>query len=142
MRKTIVIFTLILLLYFGNFGCLKRRSAQEYGKYSKEKKGYEEHITQTITKDTIWEGKITVDGIIKIAKGARLIISPGTIVEFTYHDYDFDGLGDSGLFVEGSIVAAGNYESPILFTTAEGRKKSGAWGLILINFSNEVIFDY
>ncbi len=106
-------------------------------------KAYDErHITEVITTDTVWEGKVAVDGVIKVAKGARLTIRPGTTVEFTYNDYDEDGLGDSGLLVEGGIFAMGSYDAPIHFTAANGSERSGAWGMILVNFSNEVIFDY
>ncbi|MFC1855814.1 PQQ-binding-like beta-propeller repeat protein, partial [Thermodesulfobacteriota bacterium] len=131
----IVIMTLSLL------SCIKeKKSLIDDSKPSEDHD--EKHITKVISKDTIWEGKVTVDGVYKIAKGVKLTIKPGTTVEFTYHDYDKDGLGDSGLFVEGEIIATGSYKKPILFTSVKDHKESGSWGMILVNFSNQVIFDY
>jgi parallel beta-helix repeat protein len=142
MRRT-VFYAVLALFLFSSAACKKRVSVPGQAMPEKIHKPDEKNISLTISEDTVWEGVITVDGIVKVAKGVKLTIMPGTRIEFTYHDYDKDGLGDSGLFVdEGTIVAAGTYEAPILFTAVEGHKQSGAWGMLLINFANGVVFDY
>jgi parallel beta-helix repeat protein len=149
LRKT-VSYIIAIVFLINLHGCVKKVVVieekpvipEDTKKFDEKKEYEEEHITQVISTDTVWSGRIVVDGIIKVIKGAKLTIEPGTVVEFAYDDYDQDGLGDNGLLIEGGISALGAYDEPILFTSDEGHKRSGAWGMILINFSNEVIFDY
>ncbi len=146
MKNTTLRYILLTLLLLAVAGCIRKPVIKNDTALPtpKTKSAHDDdnHITRVITKDTVWSGKVTVDGIIKVANGINLIISPGTTVEFTYHDYDEDGLGDSGIKVEGNIIALGTYDKPILFTAAPGHKKSGSWGMILVNYSNKVVFDY
>ena len=143
MFKQSIIFITALTILTLCAGCAKKAKPPIKASAPTDKKEYHEgQVSDIISTDTVWEGTVRVDGIIKIAKGARLTIMPGTTVEFSYHDHDKDGLGDGGLLVEGGIIAAGTYEKPILFTSEEGHKESGAWGMILINLSNDVVFDY
>lgn len=145
MRKISFFILLPMLFIFSLSGCANQEVIKDEPIIDNDitnKEYNEDNIAYTIAKDTIWTGKVTVDGIVKIAKGAKLTISPGSTIEFTFHDYDKDGLGDSGLVIEGGIVAKGEYDRPILFTAVDGHKESGAWGMLLVNFSNDVIFDY
>lgn len=82
--------------------------------------------------DTIWQGRIEVSGTIRVPEGSRLVITPGTIVEFRKKDTNGDGIGENGLLVQGRLVAKGTMEHPILFRSAEKDKKMGDWDAINI----------
>jgi parallel beta-helix repeat protein len=91
-----------------------------------------------ITSDKVWEGDITIRGIVKVARGATLIIRPGTIISFTRLDRDEDGVGDNALFLQGRLLARGTKENPIVFTSAELKKKRGDWNGLNIIVSDRV----
>ncbi len=77
-----------------------------------------------ISEDTVWSGRILIDGIVKVAKGATLTISPGTDIAFVRRDADAHGLGDAVLAVEGRLMAVGTREQPIcwiVFPAVSGR---------------------
>ena len=82
--------------------------------------------------DTIWQGRIEVAGTIRVPEGSRLIIAPGTIVEFVRRDTDGDGIGENGILVQGSIIAKGTKEQPVVFRSAERDKAAGDWDAINI----------
>ncbi|HWR57265.1 MAG TPA: right-handed parallel beta-helix repeat-containing protein [Thermodesulfovibrionales bacterium] len=87
---------------------------------------------------TVWQGRIEVNGIIRVPGDGRLIILPGTIVEFRRKDTDGDTIGENGLLVQGSIIAKGTPEEPILFRSAEKQKRMGDWDAINIMNSDKV----
>lgn len=91
-----------------------------------------------ITTDTVWEGDITVNGIVKVAQGATLTIKAGTVISFTRRDADEDGVGENALFLQGKLLAKGTKDSPIIFTSAENQKKRGDWDGINIIVSDRV----
>jgi hypothetical protein len=82
--------------------------------------------------DVIWQGRIEVAGMIRVPQGSRLIIMPGTIVEFLKRDTNGDGIGENGILVQGRLIAKGTKEQPILFRSAENNKKMGDWDSINI----------
>ena len=82
--------------------------------------------------DTIWQGRIEVAGIIRVPEGARLIILPGTIVEFFKKDTTGTGIGENGLLIQGRLIAKGTKENPIIFRSAEKVKKPADWDSINI----------
>jgi hypothetical protein len=82
--------------------------------------------------DTIWQGRIEVAGTIRVPEGSRLIIAPGTIVEFVRRDTDGDGIGENGILIQGSIIAKGTKEQPVIFRSAERDKDAGDWDAINI----------
>lgn len=83
---------------------------------------------EIITEDTIWSGKVTVDGAVTVSPQATLTISPGTTVEFG----QFRGRkGVSMLLVQGRLVAQGTKTEPIRFVAAEAASAPGAWRGIL-----------
>ncbi len=82
--------------------------------------------------DTIWQGRIEIDGIIRVPEGGRLIVLPGTIVEFTKYDTNGDGIGENGLLIQGIFIAKGTVENPIVFRSAEKNKKMADWDAINI----------
>lgn len=80
----------------------------------------------------VWSGKVLVDGIVRVPPAARLIILPGTVVEFTMHDSNGDGIGENGLMIQGQLIAKGMPDKPIIFRSAESVEKKGAWDAINI----------
>ncbi|GAB4343636.1 MAG: right-handed parallel beta-helix repeat-containing protein [Desulfobulbaceae bacterium] len=82
--------------------------------------------------DTVWQGRIRVTGRIRIPAEARLIILPGTIVEFTRTDTNGDGIGENGLMLQGVLVAKGTAEKPIIFRSAEENARMGDWDALNI----------
>ncbi|MDD2856482.1 MAG: right-handed parallel beta-helix repeat-containing protein, partial [Desulfuromonadaceae bacterium] len=82
--------------------------------------------------DTVWQGRIEIDGVVRVPEGSRLIILPGTIVEFRKKDTAGTGIGQNGLMIQGRIIAKGTPEDPIIFRSAELDKKAGDWDSINI----------
>ncbi len=95
-----------------------------------------------ISSDTVWSGKILIDGEVKVAKGATLTISPGTQIAFVRRDVDVDGLGDAVLAVEGRLMALGTRQQPIRFHSAADNPQPGDWLEIRVDFSQEVHLRY
>lgn len=87
--------------------------------------------------DMVWQGRIEVAGTIRVPQGSRLIIMPGTIIEFVKKDTNGDGIGENGLMIQGRLVAKGTKEQPIVFRSAEKDKKMGDWDSINIMDSAE-----
>lgn len=82
--------------------------------------------------DTVWQGRIEVKGIIRVPDGSRLVIMPGTIVEFRKRDTNGDGIGENGLLIQGLLLAKGNAKAPIIFRSAEKTGRQGDWDAINI----------
>jgi len=103
-----------------------------------------------INRDTVWEGNILVDGLVKVSAGVTLRLMPGTKVRFAKRDHNNDGVGDSGLFLQGNILAFGTAKRPIIFTSGSTKKKeAGDWAGINIiasdtseNILSNVIIEY
>ncbi len=81
---------------------------------------------------TVWQGKIVIEGLIRLPPDARLIILPGTLIEFTKRDTNGDGLGENGMMIQGVLIAKGTAEKPIIFRSAEDNKTPGDWDSINI----------
>lgn len=97
---------------------------------------------QNILEDTIWQGRVVIDGAVRVAKGARLTIQPGTDISFIRKDLDQDGLGDGTLIVEGSLTAVGSVDQPIRFRSAESVPRPGDWLEIRVDFSKDTLLRY
>lgn len=82
---------------------------------------------EALVGDTVWRGRIRVDGNLRIPEGSRLLITPGTVVEFSKKDTNNDGIGENGILIQGTLTAKGTREAPILFRSAEGSRKMGDW---------------
>ncbi len=81
---------------------------------------------------TVWAGTVHVRGVETVPEGTTLEIRPGTRVLFAFQDLDGDGQGDAGIVVEGSLLAVGTPEEPILFEPEDGSVASAGWGEIRI----------
>lgn len=114
-------------------------AGKEYKEYKAEKRTQHRiYRDEVLLGDTIWQGRIEVDGLIRIPERSRLIIVPGTVIEFGKKDTNKDGIGENGLLIQGVIIAKGTRENPILFRSAEKEKRMGDWDAINIMNSDGV----
>ncbi len=98
----------------------------------------EELVDEVLLGNTIWQGHIRITGQVRVPVDSRLIIMPGTIIEFTKKDTNGDGIGESGLMLQGVLIAKGTARKPILFRSAEPVKGMGDWDAINIINSDGV----
>lgn len=82
--------------------------------------------------ETLWQGRILVDGTVRVPEGSRLVILPGTIVEFTRRDTNGDGIGENGIMIQGRLLAKGTPDRPITFRSAEKDRRMGDWDAVNI----------
>jgi parallel beta-helix repeat protein len=117
-----------------------KRSDSQLKKYYElpEKEVSKKYKDEVLLGDTIWRGRIEIDGLIRVPEGVRLIIMPGTIIEFKRKDTDGDGVGENGLLMQGVLIAKGTREKPIIFRSAERYPGRGDWGAINIMNSDGV----
>lgn len=88
----------------------------------------------TYTEDTVWQGKVQLDGWITIAPQATLMIAPGTIIRV--------GAGE-GINVLGRIVVKGLAETPVLFASLMNDPLPGEWqGVILTGSEKNNILEH
>jgi len=85
--------------------------------------------------EQLWQGRVVVAGRVIVTRSGSLTIAPGTRVEFVRIDGDGDGIGDGELLVEGSLVARGNAEAPIVFTSAEQTPARSDWKFLYLDFA-------
>jgi len=119
---------------------MKKDSYTYKGKDHTESKYYESQVkdlsrvygNEVLLGDTVWKGRIEIDGLIRVPEGGRLIILPGTLVEFKKHDTNGDGIGENGLLIQGIFIAKGTTENPIIFRSAEKNSRMGDWDAINI----------
>ena len=85
----------------------------------------------TLDEDTAWHGEVSVIGWVTVAPQATLTVEAGTTVRFEPETPA--GPGGSGLLVQGRLVAIGNGEQPILFTSRYVTPAAGDWqGIVLL----------
>jgi len=82
--------------------------------------------------DAVWQGHILVSGRVRVPAGSRLIILPGTVVEFTSRDSNGDSIGENGLMLQGVLIAKGTAENPIVFRSAAKNAGKGSWDAVNI----------
>jgi hypothetical protein len=92
---------------------------------------------ETLRGNNTWSGKIRIEGQVRLSIEARLIILPGTVVEFTKRDTNGDGIGENGILVQGTFIAKGSAEHPIIFRSAESERGKGDWDSINILGSDQ-----
>lgn len=81
---------------------------------------------------TVWQGRVVVDGQLRLPPLSRLFIMPGTVVEFTRKDTNGDFIGENGLQIQGLLIAKGTPEEPIVFRSGEADRRRGDWDAINI----------
>ncbi|WP_306536066.1 right-handed parallel beta-helix repeat-containing protein [Geobacter sp.] len=82
--------------------------------------------------ETVWQGRIEVDGTVRVPEGSRLVILPGTVVEFTRRDTNGDGIGENGIMIQGRLLAKGTPSQPIVFRSAQKERRMGDWDAVNI----------
>ncbi len=82
-----------------------------------------------IDRDRTLSGDVVVEGVIRVAPDVTLTIAPGARVFFAFRDTDGDGIGENGIFLQGSLVARGTPEKPVQFRPLQGRGR-GLWDAI------------
>ncbi len=112
-------------------------SLQRYKEVTTDSKPVE-LVDKVLLGDTIWQGRIQITGQVRVPVNSRLTILPGTIIEFTKKDTNGDGIGESGLMLQGVLLAKGTAKQPIFFRSAEPDKKRGDWDAINIISSDGV----
>lgn len=79
-----------------------------------------------LTADTVWSGEVMVADKVVVDANVTLLIRPGTVVCFDKAAEEERKPGGS-LLVYGTLIAKGNAEQPILFTSAAQRPAPGDW---------------
>ena len=80
-------------------------------------------LATAYTEDTIWQGKVQLDGWITIAPQATLTVAPGTVIRVG---------AANGINVLGRIVVRGTAENPVIFASLYSDPLPGEWhGIIL-----------
>jgi nitrous oxidase accessory protein NosD len=82
--------------------------------------------------ETVWRGRVEVNGIVRVPEGSRLVILPGTLIEFGFKDSNADGIGENGLLIQGLIIAKGTPAAPIVFRAREDDGRRVSWDAINI----------
>ncbi len=95
----------------------------------------------TIIEDTTWEGRIRITGDVYVKQGATLTIKPGTVIRFNRIEpklEEEDGrnmvsLGSpyfagAEIIVRGRIIAVGEKDKPIIFTSSEPHSQGRRMG--------------
>jgi hypothetical protein len=82
--------------------------------------------------ETVWQGKIVISGIVRVPENSRLVVLPGTVVEFHRKDTTGSGIGENGLLIQGRFIAKGTPKQPIFFRSAEKERRPGDWDAINI----------
>lgn len=92
---------------------------------------------ETLLGSNVWQGKVRIDGQVRLAPEAQLVILPGTVVEFSKRDTNGDGLGENGILIQGVLWAKGTAAKPIIFRSAEAEARLGDWDAINILGSDQ-----
>ena len=88
--------------------------------------------SEALLGETIWQGRIQVNGLLRLPIASRLIILPGSVIEFSRNDTNNDGIGENGIMIQGVLIAKGTPDNPIIFRSAEKNPKPGTWDAINI----------
>jgi hypothetical protein len=92
-------------------------------------KRYGDHVVRG---DVVWQGRIEIDGTIRVPEGSRLFIMPGTLIEIMRRDTAGTGIGEHGFLIQGLLIAKGTADRPIIIRSAEKEKRMGDWDAINI----------
>ena len=99
-------------------------------------------IPAQIHEDLAVSGTIRVKGEVKVFSGATLTVKPGTRFLFEPFDPDNDGVNDSRLLIEGVLVARGEPDAPIYFSSAPPDPQPGDWLELRMDHSEGCVLEY
>jgi len=94
------------------------------------------YTNESLLSTVVWKDRVVVKGVVRVPAKSKLIIMPGTVVEFSKRDTNDDGIGENGLLVMGVLVAKGTADKPIIFRSAEESPAAGDWDSVNI-FSSD-----
>jgi Periplasmic copper-binding protein (NosD) len=147
--KKILLLTLFLVIITGLASCAELQPIPK-SELSETNIGL-----YTIIEDTTWEGRIRITGDVYVKQGATLTIKPGTVIRFNRIEPKLEEEGGRNMasinspyfpgaeiIVRGRIIAVGDKDKPIRFTTADPTPKTGAWGAINLLGSSGNVFEY
>ncbi|GAB4559314.1 MAG: hypothetical protein Tsb0017_15390 [Geothermobacteraceae bacterium] len=93
----------------------------------------------TLNRDQSWQGRVVIEGKVRLVNGASLTLKPGTEVLFRRIDRDRDGLGDGAIEIErGRLIAHGTPLAPVVFRSAEAEPRPGDWLELKVDFSRDI----
>lgn len=95
------------------------------------------YTNETLVGNTIWRGRVLIDGQVRLPPEGRLVIMPGTVIEFTKRDTNNDGIGENGILIQGALIAKGTRQQPIIFRSAAKEPGMGDWDAINILGSDQ-----
>jgi len=93
---------------------------------------------KVLSKDTVWKGKVVIEGDVLVAKGTKLTIMPGTQIKIKKRDDTMIGPvfidPRNEITVRGTIIAKGTKKKPVVFKYEEtGRGKRRKWAGIIFD---------
>ncbi|MGA1823403.1 MAG: NosD domain-containing protein [bacterium] len=91
--------------------------------------------TGTLTEDEIWAGTVEITGDVIVPSGITLTVEPGTVIEFV----SGEGLE---LIVEGTLIAEGDAENLIMFTSNAQEPKAEDWTWVYFGEGSEGSLNY
>jgi parallel beta-helix repeat protein len=123
-----------------SYSAASKESTMPLREYTAKDRGTEQsrvYGDDVMLGSVVWQGRIEVNGIVRVPENSRLIIMPGTVVEFGKKDANNDGIGDNGLLIQGNIIAKGTKEDPIFFRSAGKDRGMTDWDSInILNSDN------
>ncbi len=84
-------------------------------------------VSGTVLEDTVWEGRVCVEGLFGVRTGVTLTVTAGTEVYFRR---------GASLELEGHMDVEGTPDAPVLFSSNELEPKVGDWGGIALQLTN------
>jgi parallel beta-helix repeat protein len=104
-----------------------------------------------ITSDTVWDKEVLVKGDVEVARGATLMVMPGTVIRFVkiekygpaklYKD-KATYFPRAELIIRGKIIAQGTKDRMIVFTSAEKSPSPADWGAVNLLDTQDNILEY
>jgi len=99
-------------------------------------------IPALIHEDLTVSGTIRVKGEVRVLAGAVLTVQPGTRFLFQPFDPDNDGVNDARLVIEGLLIARGDPDAPIYFSSAAPEPQPGDWLELRMDHSEGSVLEY
>lgn len=101
-----------------------------------------------VTHDEFWSGSILIDGDVVISETSTVKIAPGTRILFLSPSPGRDLLTEhpnfvgSELIVRGRLIALGEAQAPIIFSSIDPAAPAGSWGGVNLSASPESVFRF
>jgi hypothetical protein len=108
--------------------------------YEKSAGGGFSYNCETITEDTEWRGRVTIQGSLSIAPQATVTIDPGTVVEFKRSSTVENS---AVLLIQGRLAARGTQDMPVSFKAAPGDASATGWqGIVFLASEKKNVMEY